>query len=114
MNFVFITKSLFLRVVSLSYINEVILLEMDYNNKKIIVSVIYHPRAKMLKNLIHFSLTFFIFQKLLNEINSRKPSLSIITGDLNGKSSHWWFKNINTQNDQNYFQKLPQMISLNQ
>ena len=58
---------------------------MDYNNKKSTVSVIYRfPR----KNNQEFDSFLSNFQKLLNEIYNRKPSLFIITGDLNARSTH--------------------------
>ena len=33
---------------------------------------------------------------LLNEINNRKPFLSVITGDFNSRCSSWWSNDINT------------------
>jgi len=77
----------------LSYINEAILLEMDYNNKKIIVSVIYRSPSQSTQEFESFLNNL---QKLLNEISKGKPSLSVITGDFNARSSHWWLKDINT------------------
>ena len=35
-------------------------------------------------------------EKLLSDINKCKPSLSVITGDFNARSSYWWCKDINT------------------
>ena len=32
----------------------------------------------------------------LDEINNRKPSLSVITGDFNARCSSWWSNDINT------------------
>ena len=31
-----------------------------------------------------------------NNINKRKPSLSVVNGDFNARSSSWWFNDINT------------------
>ena len=36
------------------------------------------------------------FQKLLNDIENCKPSLSIVTGDFNSRCSSWWPNDINT------------------
>ena len=42
---IYYSESLPVRVISLSYLKEALLLEMTYNNKKVIVSVIYRsPR----------------------------------------------------------------------
>ena len=34
---------------------------------------------------------------LLNDINNPKPSLSVITGDLNSRCSSWWSDDINNK-----------------
>ena len=36
------------------------------------------------------------FEKLLSDINKRKPFLSAITADFNARSSSWWPKDIDT------------------
>ena len=35
-------------------------------------------------------------ENLLSDINEHKPSLSIVTGDFNARSSSWWCNDINT------------------
>ena len=35
-------------------------------------------------------------EKLLSDINNRKPTLSIITSDFNARSQSWWSNDINT------------------
>ena len=62
---------------------------MDYNDKKIMVSVIYCSSSQ---NSQDFDSFLSNLQKLLNEISKHKPSLSVITGDFNARSSHWWLK----------------------
>ena len=47
-----------------------------------------------------FSSNLVIF---LSEINKRKPSLSVATGDLNARSSYWWCNDINTTEGLNLF-----------
>ena len=89
---IYYKESVTVRVINLSYVNEAILLEMDYNNKKVILSVIYCSPSQSNQEFDSFLINF---QKLLNEISNRKPSLSIITGDFNARFSHWWFKDIN-------------------
>ena len=39
-----------------------------------------------------FDLYLSNFEKLLSDINKRKPFLSVITGDYNARSSSWWPK----------------------
>ena len=52
---------------------------MDYNNKKILISVIYRSPNQ---NKNEFGLFLANFEQFLGEINKGKPYLSIITGDL--------------------------------
>ena len=66
---------------------------MTYSNKKVIVSVIYRSPSQ---NNSEFDLFLPIFEKLLSEINKRKPSLCVIKGDFNARSSSWLPKDINT------------------
>ena len=37
------------------------------------------------------------FQMLLNDINNRKPSFSVITGDFKSRRSSWWSDDINSK-----------------
>ena len=45
----------------------------------------FAPLVKIMMNLTFSS----NFQKLLNDINNRKPSLSVVTGDFNSRCSSW-------------------------
>ena len=90
---IYYKESLPVRDINLSYFKEALLLEMDYNNKKVIVSVIYHSPSQ---NNNEFNLFLSNLEWLLCDINKRKPYLSIITGDFNARSSSWWPKDIDT------------------
>ena len=73
---------------------------MTYNNKKVIVSVIYRSPSQ---NNSEFDLFLSNFEKLLSDINERKPFLSVITSDFNARSSSWWSKDIDTTKESNLF-----------
>ena len=73
---------------------------MCYNKKKVIVSVIYRSPSQ---NNNEFEVFLSIMEKLLSDINKRKPSSSVITGDFNARSSYWWCKDINTTEGSNLF-----------
>ena len=66
---------------------------MDYNNKKVIVSVIYRSPSQ---NNDEFDIFLSNLEQLLCDVNKQKPYLSIITGDFNARSSTWWSNDINT------------------
>ena len=66
---------------------------MTYNNKKVIVSVIY---CSLSQNNSEFDLFLFNVEKLLSDINEHKQFLSVITGDFNTRSSSWWSMEIDT------------------
>ena len=90
---VYYKESLPVQIISLPYPKEALLLEMFYNNEKVIVSVIYHSPSQ---NNSEFDLFLSNFEKLLSEISKCEPSLFVIRGDVNTRSSSWWPKDINT------------------
>ena len=90
---IYYKELLFVRVISLLYLKEALLLEMTYNNKKVIVPVIY---CSPTQNNSEFDLILSNFEKVLININKRKPFLPVITGDFNVRSSSWWSKGIST------------------
>ena len=76
---VYYKESLAVQIINQHYLKEALLLEMSYNNKKAIVSVIYCSSSQGTDEFDSFISNFNIF---LNEINKLKPSLSVVTGDL--------------------------------
>ena len=62
------------------YLKEALLLEMNDVNKKVIVPVIYRSTNQNNREFDSFLLNF---EKLLSNITTRKPTVSIITGDYN-------------------------------
>ena len=66
---------------------------MNYNNKKVTVSVIYRSPSQSTDEFDSFLSNF---ENFLNDINKRKPSLSVVTGDFNSRSSSWWSKDTDT------------------
>ena len=80
---IYYKESLPVRVIILPYLKEALLLEMTYNNKKIMVSVIYcSPR----QNNSEFDLFLSNFEKLLSNINERKGSKLFSLTSSNGFS----------------------------
>ena len=69
-------------------------------NKKIIVSVIYRSPSQ---NNREFNSFLSSFEQLLSEISKRKPTVSIITGDFNARSSSWWSNDTNTLEGTNLY-----------
>ena len=90
---IYYKESVSVRVISVPYLKEALLLQMSYSNKKVIVSVIYRSPSQ---NNSEFDLFLSNFEKLLSGINKHKPFLSVITGDLNARSSSGWSKDIDT------------------
>ena len=83
---IYYTESLPRRVISLPYFKEALLLEMSYNNNKVTVSVICRSPSQINDE---FDTFLSNFQKLLNDINNCKPSLSVVTGNFNSRCSSW-------------------------
>ena len=84
---IYFKESLLVWVISLPYLNQALFLKMTYNIKKVIVFVIYRSRRQ---NNNEFELFLSNFEQLLNDVSKLKPSLSVITGDFNARSSSWW------------------------
>ena len=80
---IYYKESLSVRVINLSYFEETLLLEMTYRNKKVILPVIYRSPSQSINE---FDLFLSNLEKLVRDINNRKPALSIITGDFNARS----------------------------
>ena len=97
---IYYKETLPVRVISLLYLKEALLLELTYNNKKIIVSFIYRSPSQ---NNSEFDLFLSNFGKLLGDIKKGKPSLSVITGDFNTRSSSWWSKDIDTTEGSKFY-----------
>ena len=85
--------SLPVQIINQHYLKEALLLEMNYNNKKVIVSVIYRSPSQSTYEFDSFISNFKVF---LNDINNRKLSLSAVTGDFDSRSSSWWSKDTGT------------------
>ena len=83
---IYYKESLPVAVISTPYFKEALLLEMSYNNKKVMVSVIYRS-----PNQTNDEFDAFLsnLQLLLNDINYQKPSLSVVAGDFNSRCSSW-------------------------
>ena len=80
---IYYKESLPVGVINLSYFEKALFLEMTYHNKKVIVSVIYHSPCQSINE---FDLFLSDLEKLVSDMNNRKPALSIITGDFNARS----------------------------
>ena len=90
---IYYKESLPVRVINIPFIKEALLLEMNYNNKKVFISVIYRSPSQTTDEFDSFLLNF---EQILNEVRQGKPSLSVITGDFNARSSSWWSSDINS------------------
>ena len=78
---------------NIPYLKKALLLEMNYNNKRVIVSVIY--RSPSLNNS-EFDSFLRSVERLLSDIKKIRPFLSVIMGDFNARMSCWWSEDINT------------------
>ena len=89
--------SLPVRIKTLSYFKEALLLEMIHDNKKVLVFVIYRSPSQSNCEFESF------LSHLLSEINKCKPSLAVITGDFSARSPAWWSKDIHSTDGSRLF-----------
>ena len=66
---------------------------MNYNNKKVIVSVIYRSPSQ---NISGFDSFLRSIERRLNDIKKTKPFLPVITDNFNARTSWCWSEDINT------------------
>ena len=90
---IYFKEILSVRVITIPYLKEALLLEMNYNNKRVIVSIIYHSPSQ---NNSKFHSFLRSLERLLSNIKKTKPFLSVITGDFNARTPCWWSGDINT------------------
>ena len=90
---IYYKESLPVRIKTLPYFKEALLLEMIHNNKKVLVSVIYRSPSQ---SNCEFESFLTNYDYLLSEINKCKASLAVITGDFNARSPEWCSKDIHS------------------
>ena len=90
---IYYKETLPVRVISTPYFKEALLLEMNHNNEKVMVFVVYRSPSQTNDE---FDAFLSNLQLLFNNISYRKPSLSVVTGDFNSRCSSWWSNDINT------------------
>ena len=84
--FVFTKESLPVRVINLPYLQEVLLLELNDQNKNVIISNLYHSPSQKSEEFESFLTNF---EHFLSDINARNPSVSVILGNFNARSTYW-------------------------
>ena len=80
---IYYKESLPARVINLSYFEVALLLEMTYDNKKVMGSVIYLSPSQSNNEFNSF-------------LTNLEPTFSMIKGDVNARSQSWWSNDINT------------------
>ena len=88
---IYYKESLPVRVINLPYLQGALVLELNEQNKKIIISSLYRCSSQ---NSFESFLTNF--EHLLSDISARKPSVSVILGNFNARSTSWWSNGIDS------------------
>ena len=81
---IYYKESLPVKLINLPYLKEALFLEMNDNNKKMIVYIIYRSQSQSNRIFDTFLLNF---EQLLSDISTREPTVSIIMGEFNARSS---------------------------
>ena len=79
---IYYKESLPVRAINIPYLKEALLSEMTYDNKKVVVSVIYRSPSQ---NNFEFDSFLRSVERLLSDIKKSKPFLSVITGYFNAR-----------------------------
>ena len=90
---IYYKESLPVRAINLPYLQEALLLELNDQNKKIILSSLYRSPSQSSEEFESFLTNF---EHLLSDINAHKRSVSVILGDFNARSTIWWSSDIDS------------------
>ena len=74
-------------ILKITPITNCLVLKMLFNNKLVIVSVIYRSPSQSCQEFAQLEM---LFSQLLNVVTSKKPFFSIILGDFSARSKCWW------------------------
>ena len=83
---IYYCESLAAQLVKINYLNECLLCEVSFNNKKGYIAVLYRSPSQ---NRLKFDSFISNFEKMLGDIHSFNPDFSIILGNLNARLSKW-------------------------
>ena len=86
-------ESLAVQFININFLNECLLCEVTFDNKKGYITVLYRSPSQSSSEFDNF---LSGFENMLNVISSCKPDFSIILGDFNARSKSWWQNDINT------------------
>ena len=84
---IYYRESLAVPLVKTNYLNECLLCEVSFNNKKGYIAVLYRYLSQ---NRLEFDTFISNFEKMLGDIHPFNPDFSIILGDFNARSNKWW------------------------
>ena len=82
-----------LRICDTSYIDEFLLLEMNFDNKKCFLISLYRSPSQSFDEFNDFCLKF---DKTLEYVFNQNPQLVFVVGDFNARSDSWWPNDVNT------------------
>ena len=92
---IYYNGSLAIQLVNVNYLSECLLCEINFDNTKGYIAVLYRSLSQTSSTLNYF-LSNFEKKKMLQEISAFKPDFSIILGDFNARSISWWKSDIDT------------------
>ena len=84
---IYYRESLAAQLVKTNHLNECLLREVSFNNKKGYIPVLYRSPSQ---NGLEFDTFISNFENMLGDIHSFNPDFSIILGDFNVRSNKWW------------------------
>ena len=84
---IYYQESLAVQLVKINYLNECLLYEVSFNNKKGYIAVLYRSPSQ---NRLELDTLISSFETILGDIHSFNPDFSIIPGDFNTRLDKWW------------------------
>ena len=89
-------ESLAVQLVKINYLNECLLCEVSFNNKKGHIAALFRSPSQ---NRLEFDTFISNFEKMLRDIHSFNPGFSIVLGDFNDRSNNCWVGDTQTSDE---------------
>ena len=86
-------ESLAVQLVKTNYLNECLLCEGSFNNKKGYIAVLYRSPSQ---NGLDFDTFISNFEKMFGDTHSFNSDFSFILGDFNARLNKWWVSDTQT------------------
>ena len=89
---IYYRETLPLKIIQINYLPEYLVCEINYDNKKIFIVILYRSPSQTTDEFDEFLRGF---EGLIDNISQCNPYFTVITGDFNARCNKWWVNDSN-------------------